>query len=410
MRLTPRALRRVISSAVVTTAALAAGSLLLGPGAPMAGAADHADGPNVAQDQGADLGDTYLFLDPNDNTKLVVIMTVHGFIVPGEAVNFAYFDPNVTYRFNFVDGDNTKTFKTIDVTFNQHTTTTDPQTITVKLPVGKKEKTVTGKTTLATLAAAPNPQTVTDDAETGVKVFAGETDDPFFFDIPAFSRFTASIKAGHPDPTLLQRGRDTFAGYNILSIAIEMPVALVKGDSNVIGLWASTLRKSQSLNVSTGEFKRSGKLQQIDREGLPGVNAVITPVIVKDRYNASVPRDDARGRFANDIVASLKSLGTDDAHINVLAGLVVTHGDILRLDTTKANSGPQGGTNPDAAFPNGRRLADDVIDTLLTVVANGTALGDNVNANDATFGDTFPFIAPPHQPRASGIVDDNTRN
>src|SRR5213595_1840216 len=61
-------------------------------------AADHGDAPNVAGDQGADLADVYFLLDPHDNSKLVLITTVRGFIVPGEAVNFAIFDPSVQFR------------------------------------------------------------------------------------------------------------------------------------------------------------------------------------------------------------------------------------------------------------------------------------------------------------------------
>ena len=48
-------------------------------------AADHGDAPTASQDQGADIADVYFFLDPADNTKVVLCMTVHGFIVPGEA-------------------------------------------------------------------------------------------------------------------------------------------------------------------------------------------------------------------------------------------------------------------------------------------------------------------------------------
>ena len=51
-------------------------------------------------------------------------------------------------------------------------------------------------------------------------------------------------------------------------------------------------------------------------------------------------------------------------------------------------------------FPNGRRLGDDVIDIALQVVEGelvGSAndLGDGVNANDAAFGGTFPYLALP---------------
>jgi len=344
---------------------------------------------------------------------LFVILTVHGFIVPGEAVNFAFFDPNILYQIQFDTTGKIKTDKTIDVTFTQRVSTTAPQTATVVLPgTGKKKTTFTAQTTIPTLAAAANAQIVTTpESVPGVKFFAGEVDDPFFFDIPAFGRFAASVRAGAANPSLLSRGRDTFAGYNILAIAIELPVDLIKtGDNNTIGVAGATLRRSQSYGAGNGEVKHSGSYKQVDREGNPGINAVVTPVQIKNRYNASTPVDDSKGRFASDIIASLKSLGTDDAHLSALADIAVRHGDYLHLNLTTANSGPQGGTSAGAGFPNGRRLADDVIDTFLTVVANGTPLGDNVNANDKPFQDTFPFLATPHQPLGSGVIDDDTRN
>ena len=59
-----------------------------------------------------------------------------------------------------------------------------------------------------------------------------------------------------------------------------------------------------------------------------------------------------------------------------------------------------------AGFPNGRRLADDVIEVALKVVVGGclinsscstNTLGDGVNANtDAPFLTRFPFAALPH--------------
>ena len=69
-------------------------------------ASDHADGPTVAGDQAADLADCYMFQDPSDPTQIVIINTVRGFIVPGEAGNFALFDSSIRYRFQI---ENTRT-------------------------------------------------------------------------------------------------------------------------------------------------------------------------------------------------------------------------------------------------------------------------------------------------------------
>ena len=369
-------------------------------------ASDHGDAPINSNDQAIDQGDTYAFLDPNDNTKLVLILTVRGFIVPGEAVNFGFFDSGVKYRFELETTGNANPDEFIDVTFSERVATTVPQTASIFLPRGDR---FTAPTTLPTLAATANPPVITTDPATGVSFFAGEVDDPFFFDIPAFARFTASARAGAPDPSLFNRGRDSFAGYNILAIAIRVPVSYFRLFGNsVIGVQSLTQRQRVQRIRNDGTIEGSGAFRTLDRSANPGINALIIPFARKNEYNSATPVDDSRGRFAGDIVATLTALGTDATNIGILASVAVFNGDLLRLNLFATNSGPGGGNNAGGGFPNGRRLADDVVDTVLFFIANQNPLGDNVNSNDVAFRDAFPFLAAPQQPRASG--DDNTRN
>ena len=384
-------------------------------------AADHGDAPGIAGDQGADLADVYFFLDPNDNTKVILIGTLRGFIVPGEAVNFGIFDPTVLYRFEFENTGDAVPDLTLDVTFSERTADPGPpgkeslqvpkaQTATITLPNGV---TFTAPVLNPSLGGSSPAQTVTTNAATGVQFFAGEVDDPFFFDIPGFGRFIASVRNGAPDPSQLTRGRDTFAGYNDMAIAFSMPVSLIKGAGNVIGvdLVASRSKQTVKLKRKARKFIIESQLVRIDRMGNPGVNVALLPFNRKDAYNAGTTQDDAAGVFANDIVGTLTALGTNMANIDALAGVAITHGDFLHLDVSIPNTGTGGGTNPAAAFPNGRRLQDDVIDTFLFIVTNGAiTTGDSVNANDQTFNDTFPFLALTQQPRTPGTIDDSTRN
>ncbi len=382
-------------------------------------AADHGDAPNVAGDQACDLADVYFFLDPNNNNKVVMIGTLRGFIVPGEAVNFAIFDRNVRHRFEIENTGDARPDAFIDITFDKRAADPGPsprqilqvprpQTATVRLPDGA---TFTAPVFNPSLGSSPPPQIVTYNAGgTGVDFFAGEVDDPFFFDIPAFGRFIASIRNGNPDPSLLMRGRDTFAGYNILSIALRFPVFMLRGRSDIIGVDFLAQRATQEIQ-DDGRITRSGPFRTLDRMGNPAVNVALVPFNRKDEYNAANTQDDAAGQFATGIVATLQALGTNPSNINTLAEIAVLHGDFLRLDVSIPNSGPGGGHNLAASFPNGRRLRDDVIDILLNVISNGAIVtGDNVNANDVPLGNTFPFLAPPHQPRATGVIDDKTRN
>ena len=391
------------------SAALVGSAMLFGIGGTQSvRAADHGDAPNIAGNQSADIADVYAFLDPNDNTLVTLAMTFRGFITPGEAVNFTNFDPNVLYRFEIENTGDAKADLYIDVTFSPRTAADKPQIATIVLPGGKKN-TFTAPTTVSNETPTP-PESVITSTHGHISFFAGEVDDPFFFDIPAFSRFISSVKAGSPDASVFSRGRDTFAGYNVLAIVLSVPRELLAGKkNNVIGVDGVTLQKMLTYN-SDGTIKRTGKSRQVDRMGNPAVNVALIPFARKNEYNASNTRYDAKGKFAADIIATLKSLGTDDAHISTLANVAVLKGDFLRLDLTVSNTGNAGGDNVGAGYPNGRRPSDDVIDTILTIIANGNKFGDSVNGNDVPYRNKFPFLAQPHQPLAPGTLDDNTRN
>ncbi len=369
-------------------------------------AADHGDGTSVALDRSSDIGDLYFFTDPTDATKVVLIGTVQGFIVPSEANNFSVFDHNVRFRFDIENNGDAVIDKTIDVTFSPRATTAaTPQTQIATIAVSGIFQTLTAPVTNATLAPTPNPQVVTPLSSLGIDFFAGETDDPFFFDIVGFNRFVGKVLANDGTAAAeLNRGRDSFAGYNTLTIALRVPIALLRAPGSTttnFGVSFQTARRTLETPTAEGTTLASGAFRQIDREGLPAVNVALTPFNQKNRYNAATPSLDATGFFAPGIVGTLTALGASQSAINTLAGLAVTNGDILRLNT----AAPSG-------FPNGRRLQDDVIDTILGIIVGGT-LGDNVNANElngGAFGTTFPYILPPHQPLANGVLDDRTRN
>ncbi len=375
--------------------------------APPARAADHGDGPVVSADQSADLADCYFFLDPTDNSKMVIIGTVRGFIVPSEAVNFGVFDPKVKFRFNFEKTGDAKPDRSIDVTFSKRTSTSTAQTATIRFNHPNAQFTAPATNpSLNTTAPAPVVTTLGN----GVQFFAGEVDDPFFFDIPGFNRWVGSILAGARDDTQLNRGRDSFAGYNILAIALRIPVSLIgAGPGGVIGANVATERAVQ-IPVKDGEVVSAGPTRQLDRIAIPAINVALIPFARKNEYNGAEPKDDAHGKFANDIVATLTALGTNSTNIGILASVAVTNGDLLRLNVNTANTGPQGGTNAGAGFPNGRRLTDDVIDTILFFINNQVPLRDHVDTNDLLFQDAFPFLARAQQPRLPGTIDDNTRN
>lgn len=94
---------------------------------------------------------------------------------------------------------------------------------------------------------APTP-VITTDAATGIKFFAGLVEDPFVSDLAAIGRYVASVRNGAPDPTVFERGRDSFAGYNMTGIAFSTPVSLLLGPAgNEIGLSAATQRRAMQM-------------------------------------------------------------------------------------------------------------------------------------------------------------------
>ena len=153
----------------------------------------------------------------------------------------------------------------------------------------------------------------------------------------------------------------------------------------------------------------AGELVQLDRMGMPAVATAVISSDMKDAYNEATPEDDATQQFVDDIVANVTALhdALDDDLMGLglvpcavadcamqAAPLVVP--DVLRIDASKT-----------AGFPNGRRLADPVIDVTLAVILldlmepgqdAGTFAGVPVNPpeNDKAFLDDFPYIADPH--------------
>lgn len=393
-------------SALVTATSLILATCLLP--APRIGAADHGDAPASSNDRSCDIADVYAFLDPNDNSKVILGMTVQGFIVPSEAANFGIFDQNVGYLFDLETTGDAVADHQIEVTFDEKATSAaTPQ----RAFIGSSFfPTFSAPTTVANLNPTGPDPVVTTDPNTGISFFAGVVDDPFFFDIPAFNRFVASVQAGTPNPSVFNRGRDSFAGYNTLAIALSIPISYLQTKVPIVGNSIGVAgRTGRRVPVVGNPPAPRLSYTQVDRMGNPAINVALIPYARKNEYNRATPVDDANGRFAGDIVGTLTRLGTNATNIGILANVAVTKGDYLRLNLSQPNTGPGGGNNAGAGFPNGRRLGDDVIDTILFFVANQNKLGDNVNGNDVPLRNQFPFFGAAQQPRDSGI-DDNTRN
>lgn len=359
--------------------------------------ADHRDAPGLLTDPAADINDVYAFINPN--TKNVVLaMTVNPFVAPG--IN-AVFSPDCLYQFKIDNTGDAVEDLVIQVTFDKPSgsAANAKQNFTVVGPAKpsktgvvtsliKSDKVITGPINNA------SSDFTTDSS--GIKVFAGIRDDPFFFD---FVYVIGFLNKNVPNR---KPGIDFFAGINVSIIAIELPPSLLTAaGNNTIRVWGTTSlpssfkRSIKAKKDSDPEAQDSGAktYTQKDRMGLPAINTVLIESSHKNAFNITSPSDD-KLLFRQDAVDHILALnGGDEADAQKTVDAVMP--DVLTLDVTKTDG-----------FLNGRRPQDDVIDAELSLLTKGAVPGDGVNANDVPFLDDFPFFAPPH-PASEGVPKRN---
>jgi hypothetical protein len=248
------------------------------------------------------------------------------------------------------------------------------------------------------------------------RVFAGQTDDAFFLDLRVFDLLYGG--------NLSETGTDSLAGFNVHSLALQVPKSALRSSSSpIIGVWATASRPTTTTRTAGSETS-SGNFVQVSRLGMPLVNEVVLPLGQKDKWNGSRPGDD--GQFLTyvtdpevpkllQLIYGIPAPATprNDLVQVFLTGVPglnqppgVKASEMLRLNTDilpTANPSRMGVLAGDVqGFPNGRRLTDDVVDITLQAAA-GVLLGakvavlsDAVNQNDVSFRTSFPYLAQPH--------------
>ena len=441
-------------------AVLGAGGLLavLPPGT--AGASSHREAPLISQDPVADNTDLYAFVSPDRPDAITFVMNVNPLEEPAGGPNFARFGDDVLYTLNLdTNGDarpdiqynfrfsttvaNPKTFlyNTNQVTSNNDPDLNVKQTYSVTRTDWRTHRWGDRKVIATGVPVAPANVGIrsTPDYEKnlgqpavkslpdGSKVFAGPRADPFFVDLGAIFDLGGlrPFNQAHLIKEPIEQGKNTLVGKNVHSIALQVPTSeLVKGDP-VIGVWETTSRRAVRVLGDDGQVFEGGRWVQVSRLGMPLVNEVVVPIGKKDRFNGSKPQDDAQ--FADAVLhpelgglipvlypgvqvptsvdAGLHLGGREDLATIFLTGIPgvnqpahVQPAEMLRLNTSSAKS----------AFPNGRWLTDDVVDTSIRAVAGATPfspqynvapnnlLGDGVDAPAKAVSNTFPYVSAPY--------------
>ena len=452
---------------------------LLGLGLLLAGvlpthASSHREAPLISEDPVADDTDAYAFVSPDRPDTVTLIGNWIPLEEPAGGPNFYKFGQDVLYQFR-IDNNadavpdiiyefrfetkvlNSKTFlyNTGPITSLDDDHWNVRQTYSVsRVDHGKRSVLASGLSTPPDNIgprSTPNYDTLasaavhTLDNDGGAKVFAGQRDDPFFvdlgsvFDLAGLRPFNQAHLVKQPKAN----GVDGVAGYNVHSIALQIPIERLTANGQkptgpsdpnaVLGVWSQTeRRKTKVLGKAGAQPKTSGDWVSVSRLGAPLVNEVVIPLGQKDRFNASVPAKDAQflsfvqnPEPAQLIPVLYPGVTVPPAPRSDLVSIFLTGipnlnmvpngkpAEYLRLNTAIPPSakpsplGVLGGDN--AGFPNGRRLADDVTDIELRALAGATPftpqfnkapnnlLGDGVDTNDKPFLSTFPYEATPWQ-------------
>ena len=196
-------------------------------------AADHIDAPSVSN-QASDITDLYVFRaqDPNN---LVFVANTQGLLAPG-ATAAAKFDANTIIEFNIDNNGDAVEDLVIQCKYDAPS-----NTMQVYGPILPSEKGLRSKlegSVTASVAVTPyGTAAITGTGSSGIKVFAGPRDDPFFFDLTRYSAILGGTASGFNNP-----GTDTFAGTNVLSVVVEVPKTLLGGAGSV-NVWAETKKK-----------------------------------------------------------------------------------------------------------------------------------------------------------------------
>jgi hypothetical protein len=446
-------MRRIALIAALIAAAIAV---------PLSFGSSHREAPLTSIDPTADDTDLYAFTANDATNDLTVVANWIPFEDPAGGPNFYRFDdrahyyinvdntgdgaPDIRYQFAFkttVGNPNSFLYALPGVSSINDPKLNVKQTYTITREVYKNGKERSAKVIARGVPVAPNnvgPKTFPDynsvanqairSLPGNGKVFAGQRDDPFFVDLgQTFDaiNFRPNVGTGNQGG-----GKDDLAGYNVHSIVLQVPKSDVTRDGKpvasptapnaVIGVWASTERRA--LQVSGSEAAK-GKWVQVSRLGNPLVNEVVIPLGKKDQFNRTQPKDDAKNYASYVLKPELAAVMNQLFHINApetnrtdivqallvgLPGKTMISPKSVPADTLKINLGVPPTANPNPmgvlggdlqGFPDGRRLADDVTDISLRVVAgalkgNNVPLGDGVDHNDVPYLATFPYVAPPH--------------
>src|SRR5216684_4459298 len=405
----------------------------------------HREEPAIAKDPVADSTDLYAFVSPDAPGTVTLIANYLPLEGPDGGPNFFEFgddvlyaiyidnngdaQPDVTYQFRFltqIKNPNTFLYNTGQIATIDSASWNRPQFYSVTR-IARGEATTLGSGLAcppcnvgprSTPAYASLAQSAIHNLSGGRgKVFAGQRQEGFFFDLGALRPFEGAHLIPLPGS---MAGINGTKNLNVHTIALQVPIGDLTRDGSssfsgagdpkaVVGVWTAAYRRQARIRNDSeeggdGEDVESGPWVQVSRLGNPLFNEVIVPMSKKDLWNSLPPKADNQflqyvqhpelgkllpvlypGVFPN--LAAVSAV-RDDLVAILLTGIPPgiipgfqnftgsTPADMLRLNMAIApNSKPSilGLLGGDAAgYPNGRRVFDDVVTIELRAIAGLT--------------------------------------
>jgi len=187
--------------------------------------ADHAESPAADADAAADIADVYLFHSPESASKLVAAITFGSRPAPRSRIDGSFYcDPDVLYTYNIDRADALGNFDSVP-------------DVQIYARFGKNGSGQCGLQLQNVPGAGgtfsgPIEQVFFTDS--GIRAFAGQRNDPFFFDAEGFTALLGTFAApGQSGDVVSAFGigsrprRDSFAGRNISAIVFQIDLDAV---------------------------------------------------------------------------------------------------------------------------------------------------------------------------------------
>ena len=308
---------------------------------------DHFDG---VPDPRHDITDLYIFQLPDDPTRTILILNVN----PAAPTLATTFDPEASYEFKIDTNADAQAEIAFHVLFAS--SGDGQQTATVYRATGEaaQDSGPAGEVIIHQAPASLDREMrVT--TEGVYRFYAGLRSDPFFVEPEGFAnnfQFT---------------GHDVNLDKNVFGIVLEVPNSAL-GSNRSIGIWARTMVPVHGALHQMDEIARAANFFNQTEED-------------KHTFNGTPPAQQ-RALFLQKFVTVFQGFGYREAEATRLALEWVPN--ILPYNYASA-----------AGYPNGRKLADDIGDVVVSLMTQGRITTDLVEPHTDYLTD-FPYLGPPH--------------